>query len=133
MRRGDILFNSVHDRYRNDGKCLFDGNHLVGLDGDFNEYGHVSREFLAFVEFPPDYWEDLAYNDIIVAWTDFSQLDIIRYYVRNDNIGVYEVEWGNQRYKLLIEGNEEVPEGDIIIFHDGDEHSENEYQVNINV
>ena len=54
MRRGDILFNSIHDRYRNDGKCLFDGNELVGLDSDFNEYGHVSKEFLAFSEFPPE-------------------------------------------------------------------------------
>lgn len=128
MRRGDILFNSVHDRYRNDGKCLFDGSRLVGLEGDFNEYGHVSREFLAFAEFPPDYWDDLAYNGIIIAWADFSQLNIIRHYTR-DNMGVYEIEWENEIYKLLVEDDREVPEMSVIIFHDEDEHSDNEYQV----
>lgn len=128
MRRGDILFNSVHDRYRNDGKCLFDGNELIGLDNNFNEYGHVSREFLAFVEFPPDYWEDLAYNDIIVAWTNFSELNILRQYTRGDNY-VYEIEWENERYKLLIEDNEDVPYDNVIIWHDNDEDSMGEYHV----
>lgn len=126
MRRGDILFNSIHDRYRNDGKCLFDGNELVGLGSDFNEYGHVSNEFLAFTEFPPDYWEDFAYNDVIVAWVDFSELNIMRQYMRGD-VNVYEIEWEGQRYKLLSEDN--IPVGSVIIWHDNGDDQEFEYHV----
>jgi hypothetical protein len=129
MRRGDILFNSVHYRYRNDGKCLFDGEKLVGLEADFNEYGHVSREFLAFTEFPPDYWEDFAYNGVIVAWVDFSELDILRTY-RRDDMTVCEVEWDNKIYKLITE-EEDEPEGIVLIWNDVDEFGENEYKVEI--
>lgn len=132
MRRGDILFNSIYPRYRNDGKCLFDGERLVGLEGDFNEYGHVSHEFLAFVEFPPDYWEDLAYNGIRVAWTDFSMLNVnnIGIVNRYDNVySCYEVEYNDNIYKLLLEEGEEIPEGIVLIYNDGDEHDEFDYIV----
>lgn len=129
VRRGDIIFNSVHDRYRNDGKCLFDGNKLIGLETDFNEYGHVSREFLAFTEFPPDYWEDFAYNGVIIAWVDFSEINILRRYPRDDMM-VCEVEWDNKIYKLIIE-DEDEPEGVVLIWNDVDEFGENEYKVEV--
>jgi len=130
MRRGDILFNSIYPRYRNDGKCLFDGEQLIGLDSEFNEYGHVSKEFLAFTEFPPNYWDNLAYNGINIAWVDFSQLNVnnignINMY---DNIySCYEVEYNDNTYRLLLEQNEEIPEGIVLIYNDGDEHDEFDY------
>lgn len=130
MRRGDILFNSIYPRYRNDGKCLFDGEQLIGLDSEFNEYGHVSKEFLAFTEFPPNYWDNLAYNGINIAWVDFSQLNVnnIGNINRYDNIySCYEVEYNDNTYRLLLEHNEEIPEGIVLIYNDGDEHDEFDY------
>lgn len=130
MRRGDILFNSIYPRYRNDGKCLFDGEQLIGLDSEFNEYGHVSKEFLAFTEFPPNYWDNLAYNGINIAWVDFSQLNVnnIGNINRYDNIySCYEVEYNDNTYRLLLEQNEEIPEGIVLIYNDGDEHDEFDY------
>jgi hypothetical protein len=130
MRRGDILFNSIYPRYRNDGKCLFDGEQLIGLDSEFNEYGHVSKEFLAFIEFPPNYWDNLTYNGINIAWVDFSQLNVnnIGNINRYDNIySCYEVEYNDNTYRLLLEQNEEIPEGIVLVYNDGDEHDEFDY------
>lgn len=130
MRRGDILFNSIYPRYRNDGKCLFDGEKLVGLEGDFNEYGHVSREFLAFIEFPPDYWDDLAYNGVRISWTDFSQINVhdMGNVNRYDNVyRCYEVEFEDKRYNLLLEQDHEVPEDIVLIYNDIDENEELDY------
>lgn len=136
MRRGDILYNSIYPRYRNDGKCLFDGEKLVGLEGDFNEYGHVSHEFLAFIEFPPDYWEDLAYNGIRIAWTDFSQLTILD--ISDDHhydrlMRRYEIEFDGKRYDLMLEPDEDVPEGIVLIYNDSDEHHHSDYFVETSI
>lgn len=136
MRRGDILFNSVYLRYRNDGKCLFDGEKLVGLEGDFNEYGHVSHEFLAFVEFPPDYWDDLAYNGMRIAWTDFSRINILDVYDDRhyDTLHIcHEVEFRGKRYSLMLNPGEEVPTGVVLIYNDTDEHHESDYFVETSI
>lgn len=136
MRRGDILFNSVYLRYRNDGKCLFDGEKLVGLEGDFNEYGHVSHEFLSLVEFPPDYWEDLAYDGVRVAWTDFSKLNFTRIYEDHhyDRLLVcYEVDFKGHTYGLMLEPGEEVPVGNVLIYNDTDEHANYDYFVETSI
>jgi hypothetical protein len=132
MRRGDILFNSIYPRYRNDGKCLFDGEQLIGLDSEFNEYGHVSKEFLAFTEFPPNYWDNLAYNGYNVAWVDFSQLNIINSYDDNHYDKLYichEVEFSGKNYCIMTEPGEDIPEGRVLIYNDGDEHHESDYFV----
>jgi hypothetical protein len=134
MRRGDILFNTIYPRYRNDGKCLFDGKNLVGLDSEFNEYGHVSKEFLAFTEFPPNYWDNLAYNGINIAWIDFSKLNIINSYDDNHYDKLYrcnEIEFRGKHYCIMMEPDDNIPLGKVLIYNDGDEHHESDYFVEI--
>lgn len=50
IRRGDVV-HFGDDRYRNEGKMIYDGEKLIELDEDLDEYGHLPLEF-TLNEFP---------------------------------------------------------------------------------
>lgn len=123
MRKGDILINNFTVLYRekNDGKLLFDGEKLVGLSTKFNDYGHVSDNFLVFTEFPPNYWDNLSYDGTLTVFVDFSKIQ----YKRTDE-NIYEITFNNKKYKIISETNN-VQEGIVAIYNDGD--NEFEYYI----
>jgi hypothetical protein len=60
LKRGDVigLLNYPGYGYRNDGKAMWDGNRLVDLDYDEDEYGNVPSKFIVGKEFDTAfYWQ----------------------------------------------------------------------------
>lgn len=65
LKRGDVLHLEWEITYRNEGKYLWDGEKVVLLDYEDDDYGSVPKEF-AFPEFRPDYFsESIAHNNIV--------------------------------------------------------------------
>ncbi len=65
LKRGDVLHLSWGSTYRNDDKFLWDGEKVVLLDYENDDYGSVPKEF-SFPEFRPDYFsESIAHNNIV--------------------------------------------------------------------
>lgn len=58
LRRGDFVFSETHLGYRNDGKYIFDGEEILNLNEEPDEYGSIPTEF-QIGEFPPRYWINL--------------------------------------------------------------------------
>lgn len=60
IRRGDLI-NVLADeeRYRNDGTHIWDGEHVIALSEDPDEYGTVPRQFVVTeTEFSPGWWQE---------------------------------------------------------------------------
>ncbi len=65
LKRGDVLHLSWGNTYRNDDKFLWDGEKVVLLDYENDDYGSVPKEF-SFPEFRPEYFsESIAHNNIV--------------------------------------------------------------------
>lgn len=62
LKRGDVigLLNHSSYGYRNDGKVMWDGNFLIELEGDYDDYGHVPHSFVVGKDFDNVfYWQNL--------------------------------------------------------------------------
>lgn len=62
LKRGDVigLLNYPGYGYRNDGKVIWDGNSLIELEGDYDDYGHVPHLFVVGKEFDNVfYWQNI--------------------------------------------------------------------------
>lgn len=60
LKRGDVigLLNYPGYGYRNEGKVMWDGNSLIELEGDYDDYGHVPHSFVVGKEFDNVfYWQ----------------------------------------------------------------------------
>ena len=63
--RGDILHFEWLGSYRNVGKAIWSGDHIIPLDHDLDDYGNLPKEF-QFPEFPLDhFYRSIAHNQII--------------------------------------------------------------------
>ncbi len=67
LKRGDIVaFYSLEDAYRNDGKAIFDGQDIVDLYYEEDDYGSIPPTFLVGDEFPIMHWKDnIDHNNIV--------------------------------------------------------------------
>lgn len=69
-KRGDIIaLCAKDDTYRNDGKAIFDGQDIVSLYKELDEYGSVPPTFFIGDEFPIMHWIDSVVHNNIV-WID---------------------------------------------------------------
>jgi hypothetical protein len=75
IRRGDLVVLAEAAGYRNDGKFIYDGERIVPLAFDADEYGHLPPAFLAITEFEPMHWHSLICHNSYV-YADFGQLEI---------------------------------------------------------
>lgn len=65
IERGDVVHFSCFSDYRNMGKMMFDGEKLVHLDTEIDDYGVVPKEF-TLAEFEPDHWQEtIAHNNYV--------------------------------------------------------------------
>lgn len=65
---GDLIFFVDCERYRNDGVCIWDGEKIIDLEYDHDEYGHLPSKFRVIeltigenifsANFPIGYWHD---------------------------------------------------------------------------
>jgi len=78
VRRGDIVHLEVYGDYRNDGKFIYDGENLVPLNTEIDEYGSIPNEFRVIDEFPIRYWENVIEHNSIVPFDPIKYIDDIR-------------------------------------------------------
>lgn len=73
IKRGDVAHFGELSDYRNDGVVIYDGNKLIPLEEDYDEYGHVPEDFtINEPKFHPTYWKDvIAHNDI--SWLKLDE------------------------------------------------------------
>lgn len=56
LKRGDVVAYKDHVGYRNSGKAIYDGNDIIALSTDVDDYGSVPPVFFIGDEFEPDHW-----------------------------------------------------------------------------
>lgn len=69
MKRGDIIENLSQSGYRSQGVYFWDGTDVIDQCYEFDDYGSVSKEFLAITEFHPHYWD----NDKMEVNNDYEE------------------------------------------------------------
>ena len=81
LKRGDVLHLGWGSSYRNDDTFLWDGEKVVLLDYEIDDYGSVPKEF-PFPEFRPEYFSESIVHNNIVRLTP----DKIEETIRNFNV-----------------------------------------------
>lgn len=68
LRRGDILENILSSGERALGLYIYDGEKVVELDGELDDYGNIPKEFVVFKDFNPNYWDlrEMNYHNVLV-------------------------------------------------------------------
>lgn len=89
LRRGDFIFIEHEVGYRNQGKVMYDGENVITLGYDMDDYGCIPEEF-QIGEFPPKYWFDLIDHNNFAPFNFNKHLshytvNDITYMVRKDN------------------------------------------------
>lgn len=80
LLRGDVIHLDWLGDYRNDGKLIWDGEQVVSLYYELDDYGTVPKSF-SFPEFPVNhFYKSIAHNNLI--WISPHSIDEI---VRNFN------------------------------------------------
>jgi hypothetical protein len=65
-RAGDVFHFAEWSEYRNDGRLIFNGNQLVELDSEFDDYGSVPTSMLTLQKpggYPMFYFEGSIFHD----------------------------------------------------------------------
>lgn len=119
-----IVFESVSG-YRNEGVAIFDGNKIVRLYYDVDDYGSLPKKFQVIKDdVPIDYWKDLdnqrgiKHNDIV--WFDHKIvrdqcLKNLKYQKNSDNkyvIHTYFI-YNSKTYYIIFEYVDFLQENDI--------------------
>lgn len=81
IKRGDtISLLKRNNKYRNDWTYIWDGEKAVELETDYDEYGHVPKQFLVGDEFQPDHWENVIMHNRIFHLSDtlINQLNFVK-------------------------------------------------------
>lgn len=80
---GDVICvtNSENYGYRNDGKYMWDGENVIDLDYEHDDYGTVSSKFLVGKDFNTAmYWSDsIDHNSIVFAQFDTKYITDLKY------------------------------------------------------
>ncbi len=74
LRKGDIIENIANSGYRSEGICMYDGEHLIPMNHDEDDYGSPSKTFVVFKDFLPDYWNKVFDEDT-------THLNVIKKYI----------------------------------------------------
>lgn len=92
VRRGDIIDTiDENNRYRNDGKFVWDGEKVLSLEYDVDDYGAIPKTFIvSSQEFAPNYWENtIDHNNYY--WPSIEYREQVR------NSLVFDDEFTNQK------------------------------------
>jgi hypothetical protein len=108
LKRGDVLHLGWGSTYRNDDKFLWDGEKVVLLDYEDDEYGSVPKEF-SFPEFRPEYFSESIDHNNIVRLTPEKIKEVV------DNFNVEtQISYVTDRYnKYPVEINTDISNVDI--------------------
>ena len=108
MDRGDVI-HFGNDDYRNNNKMIFDGEKLINLDTDVDDYGGLPSEFVVGDnegEFNINDFEDLIDHNTI-NWLSKDKLKEIELYEKNGTIkGKVTIQ--NKLWKIHFEVHEDV-------------------------
>ncbi len=81
IKRGDtISLLRRNNKYRNDWTYIWDGIKAIELETEYDEYGHVPKQFVAGDEFQPDHWESVIEHNRIFHLSDklIDQMNFVR-------------------------------------------------------
>lgn len=102
LNKGDIIEvdkinNITTSKYRNDFLYIYDGENIIELDTEFDEYGYIPSIFLTFTDFPPGYWV----NCISHNWIHHIKLYNLDYKETYDNsMYCYSFNYRNNEWKI---------------------------------
>lgn len=75
--RGDVVMLDNLSGYRNDGKLIWDGERVISLDYDLDDYGNVPCS-MTFPDFPPDHFIESVYHNYIFHLSTESKEELKR-------------------------------------------------------
>lgn len=109
LKRGDIVLLESISGYRNDGKCIFNGEILENLYQEIDDYGSVPPEYKVIDEFPVGYWANsIDHNNIV--WFDPTQYELnIKEHPDGYSVASFEASDG-QIYEILAVNLEQISE-----------------------
>ena len=125
-RRGDVIHLEVEGDYRNNGKSMYDGNEIVPLYYEIDDYGSVPPQFKVIDEFPIRYWHtenlDIIDHNTIVFFDAKSYIDQIMTnlkLIKENRYGVvyktHFIHWTGVTYYIIMIDNghmiDEVKDG----------------------
>ena len=94
IKRGDII--NFEGSYRNDNKLIFDGEKLIELYTEIDDYGSVPPKFKVGKEFKPNHWINVIDHNTII-WLEDDILDTIKINNQTGYVTIF-----NQEYKIYI-------------------------------
>ncbi len=105
VKRGDIIHLESDGDYRNDGKYIYDGEKIVQLDYDMDDYGAIPSNFKILddnLTFSATYWVDVIAHNTYIYWDtkpyidqlvrNFKPTKIVEENIRNHVYRTYLVE-----------------------------------------
>lgn len=121
LKRGDVVYLSEFDSYRNDGKFLYAGNQFILLDTSFDEYGAIPTSFVSIEEFPLFYWNDVIIHNCIfhIRNTHLEYKEKKRVKELNEVNYFYSFSYGDKTYTIRSYSRLDL-ENDAIITLDDD-------------
>jgi hypothetical protein len=91
LKRGDVI-TIQRNRYRNDGTVMWDGQKIVLLDYELDDYGYIPAEFSVITEFPISYWnqDHIDHNDLVPFYHEKLKSEIINNFVHEPEFSYEE-------------------------------------------
>jgi len=111
IKRGDMIsLLRKNNKYRNDWTYMWDGEKAVELETDYDEYGHVPKQFVVGDEFQPDHWESVIQHNRIFHLSDtlINQLKFVK--SRNPTYVYADFTIGRRKWRCYAE---DEPEFDV--------------------
>lgn len=127
IKRGDLIFiekinNIKVDKYRNNGKFIWDGEKFMELEYEYDKYGSIRKDFLTFDEFPLRYWyEAIDHNCISMV-----SPNRLKYLKKDKNefdtdFYIYELTGNDKTYKVGCETKLDLDKIDVVPMEETDD------------
>jgi hypothetical protein len=102
MEKGDILHNVYEGEYRNDGKYIFDGEKLIELESEEDEYCHAPKNILAFRDVHPHFYLSAIEHNCLI-YCDFQNIKLNdqRYIEPVQELYICNFTWNNETFALV--------------------------------
>lgn len=116
LKYGDLVINGKESPYRNKGVNIFNGQEIVDLYYEIDDYGSLPPEFHVIEEgFAIDYWQDkgdlvgIKHNNIV--WFDHTIVrdQCIRNIKYNGELATTFL-YNHKRYKIIFEDISDIQE-----------------------
>ena len=130
LKRGDMVLDSAvrctprdtenpgtDNGYRHQGMYIFNGQKLIHLDDEPDDYGSIPEEFQVIKEFPPMYWSYILNHNSYIPFNVAEQVgtihvDNIQQFIRKDGDGshlVLQLQDNQGQIYMIVDMDERHP------------------------